>query len=294
MNDVVVQKRSGAVRGSSKHSLRLILIFCGIVFCMILGVLTYRFVRIVQESQFDGSHVFNVVISENNQNQKKTNVFIVSFSPPSQRISVLTISTNVSVKNIGQLIEVPIDAYVLVPKEFMDTSLTTMYRNILLGYVKVHTTLTPIDIARLWWYAQITKPEHLIQKSLTTSKDKEQENLLQQDKLITSLFQDQMIASENLSIQIVNGTGIAGFGSRLARLVSNTGGSVVAVTNASSVVEHSQIRYNTQKSYSVKRFARALEFPVIDEKTSKEVKSDVVIADIIIIAGKDAAYTKVF
>ena len=97
--------------------------------------------------------------------------------------------------------------------------------------------------------------------------------------LISSLFIDETISSEKIKIQITNATQVSGLGNKIAKYLTNMGGSVVLVSSSKEIEGESKIIYKG-KSYTVRKIAQIMDLPL--EK--KEMNS---ITDVIIIIGRD-------
>jgi polyisoprenyl-teichoic acid--peptidoglycan teichoic acid transferase len=102
------------------------------------------------------------------------------------------------------------------------------------------------------------------------------------ESLLSNTFHDNALISENITIEIVNGTGIPGLAGKMEKVVSRMGGNVIAVSNAQSDESTSQIHYyeDEEGKYARERFGKLFSFPLV--QTNQKALSD-----IIIIIGKD-------
>lgn len=85
---------------------------------------------------------------------------------------------------------------------------------------------------------------------------------------------------EKISIAIVNGTGVAGLGNRIARLITNIGGNVVSVSTSDNLISDSEILYSKENNYTARRIAQILSFKINN-------KDNMDISDVTIFIGKN-------
>ena len=111
------------------------------------------------------------------------------------------------------------------------------------------------------------------------------------DNQIANMNFDGNISQEELSVAILNGTdypGVALFGSRL---VTNSGGRVVAVSNASTLYDTSYIATDIRDSATLTYLSRVLGIQNIISKTEAQKfnENEVDRSDITVIVGFDTA-----
>jgi hypothetical protein len=100
------------------------------------------------------------------------------------------------------------------------------------------------------------------------------------DNFFHEFFTDETIVNENKSIQVINGTGVSGFGSKFSRMLTNSGATVISVTTARKEVSKTTITYFGESSYTVEKIEK-----ILKEKAKLLQKKG--ISDIIITLGKD-------
>lgn len=251
------------------HTLRLAITFFALVGLLVFSSLIVKLATVVEKSRFDGAHSFTVEFTED-----QSSVKVVSFAPDTRSISILKIQDIPATFSAGKFLGVPIDAKVKNIKQEKDVVLEL--QSLFFSYGKVETALTPIDILRLWLFAKGVSSSSLAFQEVSSTLA--QASL---DRISASLFLDYALSQENVSIQIINGTGVLGLGSRLARLIGNIGGNVVSVETSDGLIKQSKITYQTKKTYTLEKLVRVLGFQssLLEEKG---------IADIVLILGGDS------
>ncbi len=267
------------------NNLKIVLIFFVAVVFLIGISLFVRFLALVKESKFDGEHQFNLLVTQHAV-QKNTSV-ILSFSPDSRELSIVTIQKKTDPLDVERLLEIPIDGVISFPNAFPVSSVSSqkdvsllLYKTIA-SYGSMHTTITFLDLIRLSFLAQA-----LSKNAVTAGAIDDQADQMTVFAISSSRFIDKTFTSEKLSIQIINGSGISGLGSRLARFITNIGGNVVSVITADNLVKDSTIASDQKDSYTFERLRAILGFSEaqLDKKA---------ISDIIITIGSDSARMKI-
>lgn len=265
---------------SGPRNLHLVQIFCILVFFLVATSLVSKLIFLISQSTFDGEHRFTIAFLAKP-------VSIVSFSPDIRTISLLKAPNVTDLKRIGRMLEIPIDATVDVPhdliakenvREAIESSLQTLF----FAQADLYTSLTPLDIVRLWWFTRSVSSHAVIFSEINLSSNKDDAYDTAIDKISSKLFLDNAISLEKVSLRVVNAAGIQGLGNRLARFLTNMGGNVVIVETADNQRETSEIVYYGKKTYTLKRLGEILQFPLIDQVSPG-------IADITIILGKDSS-----
>lgn len=277
---------------SDKNNLGIAIIFIILVLVLIIISGIFKIVSLVAQSRFDGKHRFTIGLSN-----KKSNISVVSFAPDNLSVSYLLINPdlmdgkgdletkNIKVKelNIIKNLSIPVDAFIefssndfgfLKPKDDKK-SIDFKMQDIILNYKNIKTDLTVVDLLRLWVFYK-TVPSHSVSgKDFTSGK-----NGFIISKVSSSLFNDYTVSQEKISIEIINGTEILGLGNRLAGLITNMGGNVVAVSTSDKPIEKSEISYFGEKTYTLERLVKILSFKTI-------VSDKQEISDITVKLGKD-------
>lgn len=254
----------------NSNNTKLAISFFILVFGVVIFSLIIKGISIVRQSKFDSSHRFTISISNGK------NFEIVSFSPMSRSISVLKLNEDIGGTNIQKLLAVYTDGE--INSRFMDLNNQTptilMWRT-LINFNKVKTNLTIFDALRLLFFSKIVPVNEVITKNFSLNL-----TTLEIDKITASLFTDKSIEKDNKTIEVVNGTDVAGLGNWFSRLLTNIGCNIVLVSTSDSPVETSTISYFGKKTYTVERLEKILGF-----KTIK--RGEQAIADIIVLVGKD-------
>jgi hypothetical protein len=136
----------------------------------------------------------------------------------------------------------------------------------------------------LSFYAKNLPPNKLVIKKLSSSELID-DPLLR--KLLIEFFSDDLVATENMSIQIVNAAGTSGIAQRLERVLLLKGANVVAVTTAVKKEQRSKIKYFGQESYTLGKVSKLLGYQL--EELPKET-----IANIVIVIGEDSKNTTLY
>lgn len=177
---------------------------------------------------------------------------------------------------ISQTLAVPIDA-VLVRKEGTTSVFDgrdafgvaglfrTVSTNKLLGRV---SNLTLYDFIRLWIFANTLKKGTIavidVSASLAAESfelpDKTQGLTIDKErfgKTAAKYFLDKAVASENLTIELLNGTNTAGLANDFAMLVANLGGKVIS-TGKSQADREETVVFTKSKNYTAEKLAKLL------------------------------------
>lgn len=257
-------------KNKTKSNLQFAGIFVVLVLCLIALSLLLKVFFTFRESKFDGQHNFIVAFVDRNQTK------LVAFSPQAKTISVLNINEGLSKDSLQEYLDVPIDGLVKTNKtNLQDADLPAILFDSALPFSESLDTMTQIDALRLSIFAKTVKAESVYDRDFSNDL-----NGAQKATLLSLTFTDPAIYQENLGVQIVNGTDVAGIGGRLALLISNIGGNPILVGTSDNLQPHSKIIYYQSKSYTLERLSSFLGFPV--EQTNNRG-----IGDITIIIGED-------
>lgn len=262
------------------NTLRLAITFFVLVGLLLLGSALVKLATLIEKSHFDGAHRFTVEFIPSDKSFAR----VISFAPDTRSISIVTISNAQAVPHIGKFLGVPIDAEVknirqAMPAGRQDKNVVLQLQSLLFSYGSVETTLTPIDILRLFLFAKEVPSSSVATREISSSLDG-----ASIDKISSSLFIDYTLSQENISVQIINGTEVSGLGNRLARLITSMGGNVVSVGTSDGLIKQSKITYQAKKTYTLEKLVKFLGFPssIAEEKG---------IADIVLTIGEDGVLT---
>jgi len=236
---------------------------------LIVGIsLIFKIIIVIRNSQFDDARRFTLSITNGR------NLEIMSLSPSSKNITVFKFSDSISSSQAGRLLEIPIDGFIVSNSIDLNQKINPLFMNLLFNCNKIKTNFTVIDLLRL---AVFTKT--ISEGAISTVVVRDTSGLVA-DNVVGNLVNDDLIEKNNQTIQIINGTDVAGLGSRLAKLITNMGGNVILVTSKESLIKKSAITYLGEKTYTVERLRK-----VLDYETTKEPGNSM--ADITIIIGED-------
>lgn len=251
---------------NSGQSIHLALLFAGFLAFILLFSLFFKFINLAQESGFDGKHNFILAASFKNSGG------LISFSPDNNSISVLILPKNTDIGDLQKTLKIPIDREVSLSKDINLNSkdISTIIKEIFFSKNDSSQNPTLIDFFRLYTFSKTLPQSQVVIKKLGEASDS------LNDKIISSLFYDYTISKELLSIQIINATGVEGIGNRLARLVTNSGGNVVAVSTGQKIENKSKIVF-FEDSYTIDRLGKVLGFEKEKVKSKESRLSDIII-----------------
>lgn len=251
---------------NKNKSINLALYFGLLVAFIILVSISFKVFDIFRKSKFDGENKFTVAILNDKNAQ------LVSVSPKEGTISKLIIE---EVKNPSDLNElsIPINS-IINPNSDIDVDPKSIFFKLILKSGSVKKDLTVVDLFRLGFYSNGISSEKVRRESLTFSEAKEDK------EIISVIFVDPVIIDEKVSIQITNSTQISGLGNKVAKYITNMGGSIVLVNTSQNTENESKIIYG-EESYTVDKLSK--ELGIAKEKDENRIS----ISEILVIIGKD-------
>ena len=257
------QKESGL------RNTKIAIIFFIILLFFVSLSLVFKMVLIVRAGQFDGSKRFNLAISDNK------NFKVMSLLGSAKTITIFNLNGNIGSYGAGQLLEIPIDGFIISSSLDLKHKPDSLFLNSILNTKTLQTNLTILDFLKLLVFSKTVSPSDINTKNIS-------EDLIpsELDKIVSRLVSDEFIEKDNQTIQIINGTDIGGLGNRLARLITNMGGDVIIVATSNSPKKTSTISYIDQKTYTVERLQKVLGYPAVRQVSNA-------ISDITIIIGED-------
>lgn len=277
------------MRKKRKHptndSLRFAGFFIIFVLFLILGSIFIKGLSLYQKSKFDGAHRFTVLVKL--QKEEK----IVSFSPDNNSISILKILQEEETQILNRL-SIPIDEKILLKEANSNHNLSITLDNkniksglltMIFSYNAFDTNMTVIDLIRLWFFT-LSVPSHAVTVKELSLKSLDLNKQFIIDSIAAQFFIDYAVSKERQSIQIINGTDIAGLGNKLAKVISNMGGNVVSVATSNSILSTSAIAYSGgDKTYTLKKLSSLFNLKI-------EQANDLSVSDIVITLGKDKPF----
>lgn len=266
---------------TEKNTLSLALLFVVLVGFLVVLSFSIRLITIARKSVFDGKHRFTIALVGSGGESGKKESMLLSVAPSTETVTVLRVS-GLSAKEDESFFKIPVDGIVESPS--VDSSalneksqVDMLFARLLVGFGERTTTLTPVDILRALVYVKSVPAQNTTFETFEKSATADQGL---QDKFVFRLFADADIIREKQSIAIVNAAGVVGLGSALSRMITNIGGNVVSLSNASANQKKTSVRYYGTKSYTAERIARIVE--VVPEPLEK-----IDIADIMIVLGEN-------
>lgn len=250
---------------STTNSLRTLILFCGIVFLLIAGSLALKLFTLIKDSRFDGNHEFIIGF------EYQKDLDVVAFRPEQKSMSHLQVRGIHDLSETEKTLGVFLDSKVTLKEPFAGADHVSSYlSDAMVKHRVARSQLSTYDLFRLSLYAKRTPESQIQTEEISLPLDPSQI-----DQFAQELFTDQAFSDENKSVQVVNGTGVPGLGTRLGRELTNRGVNVIAITNADTPTESSQISYYGDKTYTVERLGKMLSAPLVPME--KQALSDIII-----------------
>jgi len=260
------------------NSLKTVYLYFFIVFICIVVSLVIKGVFIIQQSKFDPAHHFTLAVTKDNKVKE-----IIAFNPQTPAVWVLSVDKNIPYTDLARKYGITTDGYIQVGDSVTPGS-------DVIGFLWSSITHTGL------WRSDITLFDKirllLLTKNVTTNNETAEDVTLSEqspstDITVINALTDQEIANENISIQILNGTDIPGFGQQLGLVLSNLGANVVDIATAQKIQKKSAIAYFGNESYTLDRVDKLLQL----SPTKLHQQG---IADIVITIGTDKKNTTEF
>lgn len=158
----------------------------------------------------------------------------------------------------------------------------------------LRTNLTIFDIVRIWWevkevrfdkitYLNLQESDVLSDFAPSEGTSAPKPNLASLDHLLAPLLVDGEIREESFKVEVLNSTGREGLGSRVTRLITNLGGTVITLGNQENKLDRCLIKFKKEDSgkKTIKRLKRIFSCQ-LEEGDLSESR-----ADLIFIIGED-------
>jgi len=186
-------------------------------------------------------------------------------------------------QKVQQLLGIPIDGYIVIDRSGLQelqsifpgvsgVKEALVLSNILklpqLLAVRQSSTKISLDvpgIIRLVWYLLHVRSDRIADLSLSPEFLDDPTGL---DRKISTYFRDDLLATEHLKVQVLNGTREGGLASEAARIVKNIGGEVIRVANFERQDLVKGYLLMETGSYTASRLARI--FGVSDSRPPRE------------------------
>jgi len=264
---------------NESKSLKTFYLYILIVFILMVLSLIVKGFFIIQQSRFDPAHHFALAVTEQNQVKE-----IISFNPQTPAIwELVIVNTTIPYASLAKNYGIETDGYIQAGD-------TVSLRSDAIGFLWssiIHSGL---------WESDMTvydKIRLLLLSKNVTANNKTVENITlsnqstQIDTTAINALTDQEIATENISIKIVNATNTTGLGQRLARVLTNLGANVVDISTAQEISKKSSVAYFGNDSYTLDRIQKMLGL-------SATKLANQGLADIVITIGTDKQNTMEF
>ena len=265
-------------RTDSKRSMRTVVIFCFAVFLLITTSVAIKFALLWSQNKFDSSHSFVLEIKNKNDAE------LIIFSPEEKSVSFLKVNDkNLAKRTLSRELGVPVDA--IIPGDHIYNSQSELASYLFSLTFRLNSDtkeLTPFDYLRLALFAQSADLSKSSKKEITLPLSDPEVNLI-----IGDMFYDKSILRDDVSLEIINASGILGAGNEVARLFGHIGVNVVAVRTSSEIKKPSTLSYFGGKTYTLKRISH------LSDLEPAELKGEH-IADIVLTIGDDKIFTAIF
>lgn len=240
-----------------------------------------KIISSVKESKFQGDY-FNLIV-------KNKNYYIININKITNTVSVVEVKNNtdssMDKNKLGLNFSIPINAMIVYKNEsgFKDIkdffNFRTAYFMFLQtsGYTLVG--MNKVDVLKVYLGGAFVSSDNYKVKLYGSVLGETNENLPGINNDIYELFKDNNIINEEVSIQVVNSSGIDGMGSRVASMLRNIGFNVVSVITDDEK-RMSKIISLYKDNYTIKSLAGFFKIPI-------EYTDEISVADINIIIGKD-------
>lgn len=267
------------LKKASRSNIFYIVILIFVVVILTVVSLGIKFIKLLSESTFN-TPSFSVLVLDQDAR-------VIHVDRKNHEISVFKINGSreevEKLSNLGASLtfRVPIDAritydsdkHISEPQFFsFKHVLGSLFNTLGADYKGLNSS----DVLKMYFASRSVDSENMttIERNKSYLKDPNK-NI---DKELSEAFRDESIVNEQISIEVVNATGVAGFGSRMSRLLENAGYNVIAVKNgenvSSQIIDRTTTPGNTQKYLQ-----RFLNLPVKSDSSTP-------VADISIIFGE--------
>jgi hypothetical protein len=273
-------RKKAVHQGEGTRSMKTLFFYIALVGLLILISFSVKLYTVFQKSLFDGSHHFTVAVVKEGRVAE-----VIAFHPHTPSLALATIDGDkVPLSEMGQTLAVAPDAVIQVKEQLpVGEDVSAMMMVAAWHFPSVQTKMTLIDVIRLAMLSKNVQEDNKIVKAVKLPK---QESDI--DKIMTSFFSDETIATQNTPIHIVNASDIPGMGKRLERVLANVGANVIGVSTSPTPVEKSKIEYaGEEESYTVKKLKRILGL----QTEQLQGQSG---ANIVITIGEDSEKTSAF
>lgn len=258
------------------NNLILVVIFALCVLFLIAVSLIVKFIGVLGESTYDGSHRYTLLLSDSSEH-----VVYITVDPSINHRGKLIVENAESVGDALDQLPIAVDGVIVTSTEFdPEDSVASLLQTAFIKRNEIRYNLTFVDLIRIYIATRTSFDE---QNTYTIKLPFEETGSISLD----TVFRDQTIIEEGMTVSIENATEISGLGGSLETVLTTMGAEVISVETAVSEKQKSVITYFGEESYTLRKFETLLGYPVsLDERMG--------ISDISIIIGKDGLNNAVF
>lgn len=248
-----------------KNSTLIVWFFLFVVIVIVISLIV-RIIVLISQSKFDNNHQFILEVKEQNKQEE-----IIAFNPTANTIGLLQI---VGVKNIEdiQSLQIPIDAQFVFPDTAHPKTLSSLLFTMIFHCGSLECKkVNAIDALKLYLF---TKNTH--QNAIKTASLSLPGSQLKLDTLIPSLFIDDTLYHEALSISVINDSGEPGLGNKLGKLLTNIGGNVISISAGDTQRTTTMQSIWSKDKYTIQRMQQVIH--INSQKMQKTGISDIIIS----------------
>lgn len=231
------------IKNSTLMALFFLLVFVAIIISVIVKI-----VSLITHSTVDNHHQFILEIRQQNHEEQ-----IAAFNRGTNTIVILHVKGVKNPQDI-QSLEIPIDAQLQSDHAVNPANISSeLFTAIVHCTYPACQNLNSVDALKLYLFAKHLK-QHAIQ-DISLSLPLSQTDL---KTTIPSLFIDDTLYHEALSISVINASGEVGLGNKVSQLITNVGGNVVSVTSAEAQDNTTMQSTFGKGNYSLQRLQKIL------------------------------------
>lgn len=268
-----------AAQPNHDKSLKTFYLYVTCVILLIFGAIVVRGIILFQQNVFNPSRHFTLVVS-----QKGAVREIISFNPQVPSIAVLKLTDKtIQYATLAKEYGITSDGYMQVDDALpLNGDITALMFSTSMHLGTLQTNMTIFDTLRLCLLSKNVATNNEITREITLH-----DQSIHTDAKIIQALTDPDIASESVSIQIINASNITGMGQRLGKVLTNMGANVVDVSSSQSVQNTTTLAYYGGESVTLDHLQKLLQ--VRPKKLTAQP-----IADIVITIGTDKSQTTTF
>lgn len=257
-------------------NLRIIVYFVVVVVALVSISGAWKFWLLVRESTFDPAYRFTIAVSTRPPR-------VISFSPDAPVITQLVVTEATDIRQLSSQLGIFVDQSVVGKSAIPSLDVRLLISYLFFHMGDMETKLTVLDLGRFYLLAQTPTERTLVSEEISLSTDQKTV-----DKLLLGYLADPSVQQENISVAIINATGVSGIGNRVARVIANIGGNVVSVSTGDVDQSSSALLYNGKLSYTARKLSRLFRVSPGELANRNALGNDAAGADIVIVVGKDS------